>query len=533
MGKKSFLIQHEKLPLVYNPISRRMFLRNMSGTFIAIPFLGSLLPRAAMAATEQDFRRAVFMVFRWGVHWYDWEPQNITYSNVAPNVRAGSLSSGQLGPIFNSDFTNLRSKMSVLLGLDGLNDGNHLYGSALAASCKPNIGGLQTESRVPESIDEILSKSSLVYPTNPGLRALRMNGYKSSTDTHCFRGGRSISGLTSSRAAFDLIKSSIVIEPPTMTPPGPTNPTSPMPTPPPSGPTVAQKLADRNKYTVDRVLEAANQMKQSRQMATEEVNILNNYMDMLSDIKENFNTSPLTQSAVQSSAVNRCENPQYISDSGNDGRAKNMVNAMVLGLACGVTKISYLQLYEDHTNAHDISSSAGRSRYRDHVRDRVIHIAAYAMNQMDSIRESNGNTLLENSVVLTTADEGSSFFDNHILASMPVLIGGNLNGKLRMGEVIDYRRNNVEHIVPTQPGLENGIRGGRAYNELLITIMRSFGLSQSAYRFNNQNGYGIYDTNFAPGTGSGNRRVRDWLRKYYYDENVNNLDQTLPYFYRG
>jgi hypothetical protein len=511
MGKNNRVIKHDRLPIVYNPVTRRMFLRGLGGAFIAMPFMSSLIPRVAVAATEQDFRKLAFFVFRYGVHWYDWEPRNVNYTQVASNVRTGSLAQSQMGRMFTSDYDSLRPKMSVLLGLDALNNGGHIYASALAASCHPDDRN-EVFSRTQDSIDEILANSSKVYPNGSPVRVLRMDGYGDGSFTHCFRNGSTIRVLNNSRSAFDLVRSSIVIEPSS-----------------PVAISESELHEARNKATVDRALAAANQTKQSRSLSSEENIIFSNYMDMLAEISKNINSNGAAAPTGGSPAI--CENAQYENDQGDiHGRARNMVDTMILGMACGVTKLAYMKLNSNHNTAHPIDSDNGRTNHINTARQLSLPMPIYAMQKMDSIVEANGKTLLENSAVVTTSDEGSSKFDNHVLASMPVLVGGSLNGALRMGEVVDFRNYQAPLVIRAQAGLAQGLRGGRAYNEFLISLMRSFGLNQQDYYYNGQAGYGIYQNS---ANSEGVRAVNDYFRNVYLAENGNNLDQPLPYYYRG
>ena len=109
MARKN-LKQHKRLPLTYNPVSRRMFLGRLGGLALSIPLLPSLIPQVASAAVPSDFRRAVFLANRHGGLCLDFDAKNVDYQNIAANIRAGSLANAQLGGVFPSEYNSLKSK---------------------------------------------------------------------------------------------------------------------------------------------------------------------------------------------------------------------------------------------------------------------------------------------------------------------------------------------------------------------------------------------------------------------------------------
>ena len=115
----------------------------------------------------------------------------------------------------------------------------------------------------------------------------------------------------------------------------------------------------------------------------------------------------------------------------------------------------------------------------------------------------------------------ASSYENHNGLNVPVVVGGGLNGMLRTGQMISYYDQTSPLIINGQYQQSNGLTyngifpgntvyGGRPYNDLLLTIMKSFGLTSADY---GPNGYGVYDcqnttglctaSNEGTGTGGG------------------------------
>ncbi len=507
MARKN-LKQHRRLPLTYNSLTRRMFLGRLGGLALSIPLLPSLIPQVARAAVPGDFRRAVFLANRHGGLSLDFDAKNVNYQNIAANIRAGSLANAELGEVFPSEYNALKSKMTLLRGLDLSDAWGHVWATALAGTGQGDRNSETSElrSRIPDSIDTLLSKSNKVYPNSSPLRILRLGPY--SDNTHSFENHRIQKGITDTKTLFDLVSNNIVVPDEEQ------------------GPSAQELSQLRKKKIVDYALSSINQVRKSRDISAEDKPLLDNYADLLSQLQGTGGAGNSPQTNGYS-----CEDFSYEREAAGDAaKARKMCDILVAAMACGVCKIGTMSLPAEHYYVHRVSDTTNRKLHADYLKANVFPTGAYLMSLMDALPESNGNSMLENSCVMFTSDLASSKFDNHHGCNFPVFIGGGLNGKLRMGQSIDYQ--NYNHQLAEFRRYEGGHYGGRPYNELLVTILKSFGLQASEYSQGGQGGFGVYDYRNPRGNDTTANRLADYFKEVYLP-NQPNRDQTLPYFYRG
>lgn len=522
--KKLGLIEHENLPIVYNPVSRRMFLKASSG-FLAIPFIASLLPKAAwsQAANENAFRKAVFMVNRHGGHWIDARPSGVQYADVGNGVRAGNLNTAQLGPIYSSGYNNLKSKVSVLMGLMTAGGIGHVNATALAASFSKDRNFSdgrrdlnEVSSYFPDSIDTVLA--SKIYPSNHPVKVLRFGG------SHCYADQRPVSGITIN-AAYTLIMNNLVV---------PATPTAP------TGPTDAQLENLRRRYILERTLSSISDVRASGKISDASKARIGDYQEMLAGVRDNI-PSTITATPPPAPAAASCGNLTLPAQGDTQRNLRAQADLILAALTCGVTRLAYMSLPAEHEYVHRVSDGAARQQHRDYLRTTTLDVGQYLMNRMDQVSESNGKTLLDNSCVLITSDLGGSKFDNHTGLDMRVMVGGSLNGKLQVGKAVDYQIPS-EVIVRSGTQMEQNVCAGRMYNELLISIMRGFGLQQSDYARGGRRGFGDYHLDELPHGSyifnlvlSGNRDAsQKAVLNYIKEKGLRNYnkDTALPYFTR-
>ena len=532
MGKNK-LIQHEKLPIFYNPFSRRLFLGTGS-SFIALPFISALLPRVAWAAGESEaaYRKAAFLVNRHGGHWLDAHPQGVDYQDNG-GFKVGNLKNGDLGPIYNNDYQNLASKVSVLMGLDAAGGCNHVTATALAASFS-NFREKQQDlneksSTNPESIDMLIAKK--IYSPSHAVKVLRLGG------SHSFSGQKMVGGI-SNAAAYDLIMGNLDI---------PTTPPSPG-TPPPTPEPDVENLQRR--FIMEKALSSLSLTKSWRNISKATRSQINNYQEILAQARDSYKaaaetgTSNVYEVVTPSASCDRLGRPTSSSDT--QAKLKASADLMVAALSCGVTRLAYLALPSEHHYVHRVSNASARNTHKTYLRDSVLAVGGYFMRAMDQITEGNGKTLLDNSCVLITSDLGSSKLDNHNGLNMRVLVGGSFNGAFQTGKAIDYQSNyqivkkSNDNILSRGDGINQDLNGGRPYNELLISIMRGFGLSQPDYMLEGRKGYGHYHYSEIPHSQfMYDRSFRRDLTQAAVNEYMKNVflpgynrDSTLPYFYK-
>ena len=525
--RKLNLIQHSHAPVAIESNSRRMFLRGL-GTTLALPFLPSLFSENAYAAVAADYRKAAFMIFSHGAYWGNWAPTNVNLTQVAANVRAGSLANATLGIYFPSDYANIRNKITILQGLDMTGITGHAHNSSLAAG--GHSGGNDFEfARSPNSIDVILSKSTKVYSSEPYFRVLRLGPY-GFTFSHCYENGSGITFSTSdAQSFFNIVKTGLTAA----TAPASTTSTS-------SGLSDQMRAAGRKKLMVDSSFNSIQALLNGNKISAADKNVAQNFFDYLRDIQTRTNTLASGGGGGGSTppppSTLTC-NANYQATDNDFDKAKSQVDLMILAMACGLTKLSYFSLPSEHDYVHNVNQPDQRLAHANYIRTESALLASYAMNKMDSITEGNGKTMLDNSAVVHTSDIGASKYDNHCGLNLPIVVGGGLNGMLKQGQMISYYNTTQTPILSNYSDFGNGdnIYGGRPYNELLISIMRSFGLTTEYV--NETGGYGVYDCQYngaacTSSSSSTHAAMVDYYAKVFLP-NYRNKNMGLPYYYMG
>jgi hypothetical protein len=505
--------------VTYNPFSRRMFLQG-AGSLLALPFLPSMMENAY--AADADYRKALFMPFLHGAYWDNWAPSGVNMTQIATNVRAGSLSNATLGPYFPADFNSLKNKISIIQGLDHIAACQHGQNTFLGAG--GNAEGNSVENpMVKNTLDVILAKNKKVYTVRPTTDVIRMDpmGFLYS---HCYDNGSFLFLDSNTQSFYNQITSKLT---------GGTTPT----TMPPAGLSNAQKLTGRQKLMVDRSIASIQTLMNSTKISNSDKVVASNFFDLLRDVQTRLmselagTTPPVTPPPAMA-----CAKPALNNPGGAVAKTKAQADLMVLALACGVTRLGYFMLDSEHDYVHLLDDAGSRAAHVNYLRDESWYAAAYIMKQMDAITESNGKTLLDNSGVLLSSELAISKYDNHCGLNVPVIVGGGLNGMLRQGEFISYYNTSAPLMTKGGSYVGSTIYGGRPYNELMITFAKAFGLTQAEYNNNGTGqGFGVYDcvgTFCGSKDSSTQQKVIDYYKKTFLP-GYTNKDQALPHYYLG
>ncbi len=113
-------------------------------------------------------------------------------------------------------------------------------------------------------------------------------------------------------------------------------------------------------------------------------------------------------------------------------------------------------------------------------------IFAKLLERLD-VPEAQGRTFLDNSVVYWGNEVGF----NHINLSVPALLAGSAGGFPRTGRYVDYIDWNGKAYFGQNGGT---VIKGIAHNRLLVTLLRSMGLSANDYESQGKPGYGSDST---------------------------------------
>jgi hypothetical protein len=513
-------VKHERLPLAYNPLSRRMLLKGAAGA-LAVPFLSSLDARA-QASPDTYF---IFSQMTHGRHELAWYPQGVTLPSATTGVGALPLASvsGPLGNTLGTDFDDLRGKINLLQGIDYPSaSNNHDMWPFTGSGRIGGSGGAAGESpNYHYSVDTVLSESKNVYPVPAPIPVLRLNP-RVGGQSFSFLGtgpdgfgnrapalGRTLTDTWNAVTRF--IKTDTAGQPQDSTP-------------------------LKRKFLIDQSLAEFKTVAGSPQLSSADKIALQNYADQLQELQRRLST----QAAPTTANCTAAPNVQETSD--NDAFNERLIDIMTLAMACGVTRIAtYALNWESCVTSsgqvgydlfHDTVHAAHQGGFQQTVTwwNHALKKWAYMVRRLDQLG------LLAKSAVVFTSDFSSST-DGHYGADMPVLTAGTLGGKLRTGEWIDFRN-------PAKPLRETGglvmnasgqlvqttVKrfGGRRINELWISLFTAAGLTPADYQRMGRTGFGEYDCMDTAADRCSASMVAS-LVNYYRTSYTESPTATLPY----
>lgn len=434
--------------------SRRMFLQGAGGILLAIPTLPSLLWKAARVQA-QDTTVPVRYV-QWATNHGVFESQFWPASTYAPSepaspdapdvkVRALTDIPGPLSPLLGEVFDPIRAKMNLIRGLDLMvGPGFHNAGVPTCASWP------RQDNLIPafaHSVDSILATSIKIYPTPVRIPALRLTpgvNPASTWGSFCWttQGGKphKLTAYHSPQAALDEIFADAKQDP--------------------------KRLAqDATLRLVDQVKDDYRHVAKLSAIGAADRELLAHYIELLADVQRRMMID-----------VSTCREPQLTEQIDFDVLHKNSIDVAVAAMLCGATRIVCYHVYQGSPTSYDESSFHAWCH-----NNKVKHqgLMAYRYGQlarllrtMDQIKEANGKTLLDNSLVYAGNELSDPAHGTKHLQNMPIILAGSAGGQLQTGNYIDY--------------------GGRLLNNLLVSIFHQMGLDPTDYERNDVIGFGDY-----------------------------------------
>ena len=461
---------------------RRTFLRAASGACLAIPALPSLFGTEAAAGGLDSRKRFVSIRSSQGPNNMDWFPSvdGLAPSETTSEYTAYDLADivGPVSPIFGSAFDDLRSQMLFLQRLDPLiSQQGHNLGVML--------GGFSDEDDSTDpwglSIDQVMAQHVYdgVHP-QPYLNLMAKHSIYNN-EMHSFGdvggGIAALTGIYDPRAVFDQLFLAVG-----------------------DGQQEEEFLAEkaREQLAVDRVLEEYQALRGGPRIGSGDRQALDTHIEFLFELESRIDAMEYIECAVPDAPASRGS----ASVDGDDMQpfTEVMMDLMVGAIRCDLTRVLNLGMYyghwmhlptvseTHHSLAHDGSPGALAQLL---VIDRFLaDRVAYFLHALDAeVDPINGNTLLQNTVVFYSKEMANS--PTHPNMNVPVLLAGGCDGYFRTGRLVDYASD--ETI--------DGYRGahGRAYNDLLVTLMLAMDLTPQQWEQQGQPGFGAYSyTSAAP-----------------------------------
>ena len=475
--------------VLYDRLSRRMFLGGAVGAGLALPFLPSL---ATTARAQQQgggsidpYRRVLFIGWAHGVAPKLWKPTFSVPHQSAPDgsARYYEMSDATPSLYMGSHFDALRHKITMIEGVSQIGAWNHSPAVALSASERRDSRG--DRSTYPISIDNVIADSSALYASPPEVGVLRLS--LSGDVTQSFRDGVMVKALDAPAAFHSLFPNGVM----------PLNTSE-------SGPSPVKIEDTRRKLIVDRVIERYRGLLRSGSLAEADRQIVNQTMEgyyalqtKLQQRLDASNAGPDFSQTCQDVALQNADDTEKI--------VEDHINLFVQGFACGATRVGFWQLKSSHAetdgahSAYSSANKAGTGLYS-RIMQKNCGWIGKLLTRMDAIVEGNGKTLLDNTLVVVTSDMATSITGTHDGIDAPFLLAGGLGGAFRMGKYLNYHdyseagdikgRAKYYRAHAEYKGLVG--HGGPPHNELMIALLNGLGVPKSEYETDGQRGFGSY-----------------------------------------
>jgi hypothetical protein len=398
-----------------------------------------------------------------------------------------------LGPKLNP----FLDKLTLIRGLDFLPSVNHNFGGLLGnfSSCT-NATPCDADSLLDvPTIDQVLAYSSKFYQQTPTLRALHVSQGVEDAMSYTTYGqpGGAVEQMKTRTNPLDVwsdLFATLV-----------TNEDGDPPEPNPDG------------LLVDHVIEQYRELIKSPKLSAADRVKLEQHINHLAEVEARLSGT------TTFSCVKPMESESLANNSGTDpsdivAKWDAFLDLVVLGLACDRTRVATIGVHkalgpgpdpDDSTLAgHYHSEDAGGGTWHglahdwsnDNARRMLAGINnwiaeeffASLIEKMDAYEESDGNTLLDNSLVYWGTELGF----NHIAYSVPCLLAGSAGGFIQTGRDLDYIDWEGQAFFSQEDG--NVIKG-IPHNRFLVTVLQAMGLAPEDYEIGDQPGYGSTSTN--------------------------------------
>lgn len=492
--------------------SRRRFLRGAGGVLLALPALSSLAHAAEARPPRRFFAIKSYSTQR-VVDWYPrfagaghparpFAPGNGKQDGTTicrerleqPHARrrdgrlcfggraplAELARPGQLSRVLGQRLQRHLPELLLIRGADFMPNTSHNEGGMLG-----NYAGADERRAGVESwatIDQVLAFSQHVYPTPPpGPRSLHLSLGKTNTCSFTDNGVRDadivqVQAHTDPRTAFYEVF-------------GQSEPSA----------------RRRQRTLVDQVLDDLHRLERDPRLAAEDRQSLLQHVALVHELEASLIAEPKA----------RCEAPTAPEPPGElEAAALARTTAALLEIAlaalrCDLTRVVTFDVWQaigrgaaGDSLAYAHNSAKGPRDWHERVHEfgrpeadrQVLAINQWIADDvfarvLDGLAasRSRGRSLLDDTLVFW----GNELGMNHHNYSVPALLAGNLQGRLRTGQYLDF----IDWEAPLAGTQENApIIEGVPHNRLLVTLLQAFGLKPHEYERFGRPGYGSYST---------------------------------------
>lgn len=505
-------------------LSRRMFLRGAGSAALAIPFLPSLLPRAAWAQAEGEAvdigkRMVAFTTNHGGV----WE--EFMYPNAAglmnaqqlygvghdmhwgPLVRSVTGSTASLSPVLSAAASTLTAelanKMFLVRGCDVPFYIAHHTGGYLGNYARNDGNGEEAQGlEMRPTIDQVMAWSDAFYPDISAVKKRSMHIGRSG-DTGISWGWSSPSTASGTIQNTPTSFSTMQLFNEIFVPDVPASEVRP--------PVVDIVLEHYNQLT-NGAFGAANRLSYADKQK------LTSYMDRLDELERKLNVTAATCGDVAPPAADVNVWAEGFGGWTDDEVNENAItcdlnvianwyhlwnDVVAAAFVCGTSRIATYHCPETfstgcnsnawHQNvAHVAPSDAAKQDILwNSKRFFFENVFLDLATKLDAIPLGDGTTMLDHSLMWWTQESGVV---THESDSMPIVAAGSAGGFFQTGHFYDYR--NRDSMALIEPWTEEygslQRRPGVSWNQWLATVLQSMGVPPSEFEYAGGKGYGLY-----------------------------------------
>jgi hypothetical protein len=403
-------------------ISRRAMLRGALGTGMALPFLEAMRHSSAGAASATPPRRAVFLFI----------PVGFTdMTRYEPIMQPSPAGLPYTLPTVLAPLEPIQSKLTIIGNLEnricelGNGDG-HERGTASLLTCQPAIlNGSQFTNGI--SIDQYLARSisgTAIPSLELGVEQSADSGNSVlSANVSWAEGGRPVAKEVDAGRVWDRLFSELAL----------------------SADELALRRA-RRESLLDYTRESATALR--TQLGEVDRIKLDQYLSGVADLEARLQQTSQCITPIPVAPAGKYDNsgdPAVVDVNGLTARHDIMLDLMAHALACDITRVGsfmfvnggfadwrFLGFRDEH---HLMSHSANEfAAELDAICTWEIERIAKFCAKLDSIEESDGSTLLDNTLVFVSSDVADGQLHNY--DNLPVLLIGGGNSVTKMGQAI-------------------------------------------------------------------------------------------------
>ncbi len=494
-------------------LSRRRILQGLGLCGAGLPLLPSLFPGRARAAGGTCPKRFIALFSANGSRAHKFFP-NESESEQGPlpwtvrdearhvrEVRLSEIAAPQISPVFGSEFDGLLDKINVIRGLDLIRRGGGHSAHFMLSGWAENADGPQYR----ETIDQIMARSSAVYPTAPVKNSIHLQvkgpqGWGGPLSIQEVEGQYSqVPRTADPTIAYESIFGGL---------PKPQDPGFDL-------------TATRRASLLRSLQDDYTTLRGNARIGAQDKERLDAHVSLLGDLANRLAATPAEGCSFPE--------PPVLLDQGLEVNlpqvTKDHMDLIVAAVKCDLSRVFGFQMcsstdtrtfsflgdeiaQDHHIISHDSDGNDVSSNKMGLIGNWYASQVAYLLRQLDVVEDpATGATYLDNSVVYWGNEFGTNSV--HYSKGMPVMLAGGGAGALRTGLYTDYREIG-QRVLYSYDGSTVELGGeyrGRPYNELLITLMRAMGLEPEDWESDEEPGIGDYSGNYQDQYDEGDRRT--------------------------